>query len=197
MLYRRFTAQWLYIVRTLSCFFLFFVIWSSYIDLMELSVLYFSPGSITQLEKFKYHPDRELRELALNLPGLMPQDLAPNSVKKYYNAFVRWQTWSKSKIISALPADAVSFCLFLALQTRLCGSISAFESIVYGVVWAHHKTCLTSPTSHQSWSTHSGDTYHQQEAPFKARACKGPGVFCFVFFLLLFFLEIQICLTCK
>ena len=31
-------------------------------------MLYFSPGSITQLEKFKYHPDRELRELALNLP---------------------------------------------------------------------------------------------------------------------------------
>ena len=45
-------------------------------------MLYFSPGSITQLEKFKYHRDRELRELALNLPGLMLQDLAPNSVKK-------------------------------------------------------------------------------------------------------------------
>ena len=27
-------------------------------NLMELSVLYFPPGSITQLEKFKYHPDR-------------------------------------------------------------------------------------------------------------------------------------------
>ena len=111
-------------------------------------MLYFSPASITQLEKFKYHPDRELRELALNLPGLMLQDLAPNSVKKYYNAFVRWQMWSKSKRISALPADAVGFCLYLALQTRLCGSISVFQSVVYRVVCAHHKTCLTSPTSH-------------------------------------------------
>ena len=55
--------------------------------------------------------------------------------------------WLKSKSISALPADAVGFCLYLALQTRLCGSISAFESVVYGVVWAHHM-CLTSPTSH-------------------------------------------------
>ena len=90
----------------------------------------------------------ELRELALNLPGLMLQDLASNSVKKYYNAFIRWQMWSKSKSISALPADAVGFCLYLALQTRLCSSISAFESAVYGVVWAHQKMCLTSPTSH-------------------------------------------------
>ena len=97
-------------------------------------MLYFSPGSITQLEKFKYHPNRELRELASNLPGLMLQDLAPNSVKKYKNAFVRWQMWSKSKSISALLADAVGFCLYLALQTRLCGSISAFESVVDGVV---------------------------------------------------------------
>ena len=125
-----------------------FLIIQNLCDLMELSVLYFSPGSITQLEKFKYNPDRELRKLALKLPGLMLQDLAPNSVKKYYNAFVRWQMWSKSKSISALPADAVGFCLYLALQTRLCGSISAFESVVYGVVWAHHKMCLTSPTSH-------------------------------------------------
>ena len=139
-------------------------------------MLYFSPGSITQLEKFKYHPDRELRELALKLPGLMLQDLAPNSVKKYCNAFVRWQMWSKSKSISALPADEDGFCLYLALQTRLCGSISAFESVVYGVVWAHNKMCLTSPTSHQSWSTHSGEKYHQQEAPFEARACEGPVV---------------------
>ena len=55
----------------------FLIIWNL-CELMELSVLYFSPGSNTQLEKFKYHPDRELRELALKLPGLMLQDLAPN-----------------------------------------------------------------------------------------------------------------------
>ena len=54
----------------------------------------------------------------------------------------------KQKSISALPADAVGFCLYLDLQTRLCGSISAFESVVYGVVWAHYRMCFTSPKSH-------------------------------------------------
>ena len=54
----------------------------------------------------------------------------------------------KAKAFLPFPADAVGFCLYLALQTRLCGSISAFESAVYGVVWAHYKMCLTSPTSH-------------------------------------------------
>ena len=58
-------------------------------NLTELSVLYFFPGSITQLEQFKYHPDRELSELASDLPGLMLQDLALKSVKNYYNAFLR------------------------------------------------------------------------------------------------------------
>ena len=40
-------------------------------------MFHFPLGSIPRLEKFKYHPDRELRELASNLPGLMLQDLAP------------------------------------------------------------------------------------------------------------------------
>ena len=171
----------------------FLIIWNL-CDLTELSVLYFSPGGITQLEKFKYHPDRELKDLALDLPGLMLQDLAPCSVKRYYNAFVRWQMWSKSKSISALPADAVGFCLYLTLQTRLYGFISAIGSVVYGVVWAHHKMCLTFPTSHpltkqviKAGRRILGKSTINIKLPLKQEHVRA---WCSN-------MEIQICLTCK
>ena len=38
--------------------------------------------------------------------------------------------------------------LYLALQTRLCSSLSAFNSIVYGTAWAHRKMCFPVPTDH-------------------------------------------------
>ena len=76
---------------------------------MELSVLYFPPGSNIQLEKFKYRPDRELRELASNLPGSMLQDLAPNSLKNYYNAFVFGRVDPKAKAF--LPSQQMQLAL--------------------------------------------------------------------------------------
>ena len=120
--------QWICIGHTLS-----WVAFGSF-EIYE-SVLYFPPGSITQVEKFKYHPDRKLRELASNLPGLMLKELAPNSVKKYYNAFVRWQIWSKSKSISALPADTVGFCFFWFFC--FCFFLLVFFILANQAVWFH------------------------------------------------------------
>ena len=42
----------------------------------------------------------------------------------------------------------MGFSLHLVLQTRLCSSLLAFISIVYGIAWAHHKMCFPSPTYH-------------------------------------------------
>ena len=114
--------------------------------LRELSVCCIFPGSKSLLGKFKNHPDREVRELASTLPGLILQDMAPSSVKKYQSTFFRWVTWARSKSISSFPADAMGVSLYLALQTRLCSSLSAFNSIVYGIAWAHHKMCFPVPT---------------------------------------------------
>ena len=117
--------------------------------LRELSVCCIFPGSKSLLGKFKNHPDREVRELASTLPGLILQDMAPSSVKKYQSTFFRWVTWARSKSISSFPADAMAVSLYLALQTRrLCSSLSAFNSIVYGIAWAHHKMCFPVPTDH-------------------------------------------------
>ena len=38
--------------------------------------------------------------------------------------------------------------LYLALQTTLCSSLSAFNSIVYGTAWAQHKMCFPAPTDY-------------------------------------------------
>ena len=52
------------------------------------------------------------------------------------------------KSISSFLADAMDFSLYLALQTRLCSSLSAFNFIVYGIAWGHHKMCFPAPTDH-------------------------------------------------
>ena len=100
------------------------------------------------LGKFKNHPDREVRELASTFLWLISQDLAPSSVKKYRSTFFRWVVWARSKSISSFPSDAIGVSLYLALQTRLCSSLSAFNSTVYGIAWTHHKMCFPTPTDH-------------------------------------------------
>ena len=57
-------------------------------NLRELSVFCIFPGSKSLLGKFKNHPDREVRKLASTLPGLILQDLAPSSVKKYQSTLL-------------------------------------------------------------------------------------------------------------
>ena len=42
----------------------------------------------------------------------------------------------------------MGFSLHLALQTRPCSSLSAFNSIVYGIALAYHKMCFSAPTDH-------------------------------------------------
>ena len=89
---------------------------------------------------------REVKELASTLPGLILQDMAPSSVKKHQSTF--FVTWARSKSISSFPADAMGVSLYLAFHTRLCSSLSAFNSIVYSIAWAHHKMCFPVPTDH-------------------------------------------------
>ena len=61
---------------------------------------------------------------------------------------LRWVTWARSKSIFSFPADAMGFSLHLALQTRPCSSLSAFDSIVYGIALVHQKMCFPAPTDH-------------------------------------------------
>ena len=53
--------------------------------------------------------DKEIRALALELPSILMQDLAPGTRRKYFRVFQKWETWTKQKIVSAIPAPTYFF----------------------------------------------------------------------------------------
>lgn len=83
--------------------------------------------------------DPELAELARILPGILVQDRAEKTVSTYVNAFGRWKEWAIRHGVVALPADPVSFSLYLVYLIQQVRSVAAINSIVYGVGWVHKK----------------------------------------------------------
>ena len=93
-----------------------------------------------------HYKDSELLYLANRLPAILLLDKAPNTVKKYFSAFRKWEFWANSKSVSALPADVKIFPLFLVSLIDSSNSLSTFNSIIYGVDWAYKTFGLQSPT---------------------------------------------------
>ena len=89
-----------------------------------------------------------IRQLAQDLPHFLMLDLAPNTLKKYYGSFSKWQTWALSKGCSPIPASISYFLAFLVTQINICNSKSTFHGIIAGVSWAHKKMGFPSPADH-------------------------------------------------
>ena len=92
--------------------------------------------------------DPELKDLATDIPKIILQDRAPQTVKTYSRAFEQWKTWAKSKGLRPLPASGHEFALYLAFLLRSAMSMSTMNPAVYGTAWAHKKVFLASPTEH-------------------------------------------------
>ncbi len=73
------------------------------------------------------------------LPGILVQDRAEKTVNTYVNAFCRWKVWATQHRLVALPAEPVSFSLYLVYLIQQVRSVAAINSIVYGVGWVHKK----------------------------------------------------------
>ena len=61
------------------------------------------------------------------------------TVHTYINAFRRWKKWAIQHGVTVLPADPVPFALYLVYLIQQVRSVSAINSIVYGVGWVHKK----------------------------------------------------------
>ena len=83
--------------------------------------------------------DPDLAQLANLLPGILVQDRAEKTVHTYINAFRRWKKWAIQHGVTVLPADPVPFALYLVYLIQQVRSVSAINSIVYGVGWVHKK----------------------------------------------------------
>ncbi len=83
--------------------------------------------------------DPELLQLVHMLPGILVKDRAEKTVNTYVNAFRRWKVWATQHGLVALPAEPVSFSLYLVYLIQQVRSVAAINSIVYGVGWSTKK----------------------------------------------------------
>ena len=57
--------------------------------------------------------DPELAQLARELLHILVQDRAPQTVKTYIRSYRAWKKWAEKRKIISLPADIMSFALYL------------------------------------------------------------------------------------
>ena len=92
------------------------------------------------------HPD--IRALADAVPGIIIQDRAPSTVRKYSAAFSAWLKWAEPRGIKVLPTSGPEFSLYLVYLLQTTDSLASIQAAAFGVAWAHQKACLPSPSHH-------------------------------------------------
>ena len=105
----------------------------------QLTDTYLALGRSTKKRNTKILHDPELAALASDIPKIILQDRAPNTVKKYADAFQRWNSWAKSKGLQALPTTGHELALYLAFLIKSAKSMATIYTAVYGIAWAHQK----------------------------------------------------------
>ena len=96
--------------------------------------------------RYSRHPD--IQSLAEAVPGIIIQDRAPSTVRKYSAAFLAWQKGAEPKGIKVLPASGPEFSLYLVYLLQTTDSLASIQAAAFGVAWAHQKACLPSPSHH-------------------------------------------------
>ena len=59
--------------------------------------------------RYMYSRHKDIRLLAKAVPGIIIQDMAPNTVRKYSAAFSAWQKWTEPKGIKVPTSGPVFY----------------------------------------------------------------------------------------
>ena len=105
----------------------------------SLIIPYLALGQSTVKQHTKIPHDPELTVLARDIPNIILKDKPPNTVKRYADAFQRWNSWAKSKGLKALPTTGYELALYLAFLIKTAKSMATIYSAVYGIAWANQK----------------------------------------------------------
>mgnify|MGYP000196981984 FL=1 len=92
--------------------------------------------------------DPELRQLAQALPSILVHDRAASTVSTYLGAYKSWKAWALRHNASVLPADSVTFALYVVSLIQEARSMSAVNSAVYGVNYVHKKSGYPEVSEH-------------------------------------------------
>jgi len=92
--------------------------------------------------------DPELRQLAQALPSILVHDRAASTVSTYLGAYKSWKAWALRHNASVLPADSVTFALYVVSLIQEARSMSTVNSAVYGVNYVHKKSGYPEVSEH-------------------------------------------------
>ena len=96
--------------------------------------------------RYSRHPD--IHSLAEAVPGIIIQDRASSTVRKYSTAFSAWQKWAEPRGIKVLPTSGPEFSLYLVHLLQTTDALASIQAPAFGVAWVHQKACLLSPSHH-------------------------------------------------
>ena len=88
--------------------------------------------------------DPELRQLAQALPYILVHNRVVSTVSTYLGAYKSWKAWALRHNASVLPADSVTFAVYVVSLIQEVRSMSAVNTAVYGVSYVHKKSALKS-----------------------------------------------------
>ena len=84
--------------------------------------------------------DPELKQLAQALPYILVHERGASTVSTYLGAYKSWKAWALWHNASILPADSVTFALYVVSLIQEARSVSTVNSAVYGVSYVHKKS---------------------------------------------------------
>lgn len=90
--------------------------------------------------------NQSLKPLLSLLPSVLVHARADNTVKNYYYAFQAWDKWAKAYGVCSLPAQAVSFALYLLSRIQQGDTHAVCKGAFYGIKYIHNLYMVQDPT---------------------------------------------------
>lgn len=87
-----------------------------------------------------------LRSLATELPSFLVHARTDNTINTYFAGFKRWNKWAKHHDVISLPANHITFALFLLSMIQQDCSSSVLEATFYSVKYIHKILAKEDPT---------------------------------------------------
>ena len=90
--------------------------------------------------------NQSLQPLLTSLPSILVHSRADNTVRNYYYAFQAWDRWAQSYGLVSLPAQPLSFTLYLLARIQEGATYPVVKAAVYGVKHLHNFFMVADPT---------------------------------------------------
>ncbi|KAJ8316657.1 hypothetical protein KUTeg_005792 [Tegillarca granosa] len=89
----------------------------------------------------------KLQHLAHSMVNHLVSSRSDNTIKNYFSAFKKWQTFANSENLKAIPAEPIHVALFLTDLMNNGKSVNVIQYVVYGSKWVHKLRGVSDPTN--------------------------------------------------